>query len=134
MASNKGSASRSQEQQQPSMQSPNSRVSAARLRTENLGQLKESSQGSSLSKNHCPSGQAYDTPEGQPSALAEEDREKENALEMSRFSLLQIQLANRIRHISHMASMKTPSIATTIRNMKGIIMSRSGAWLYPCHG
>ena len=80
MASNKGSASRSQEQQQPSMQSPKSHESAAKLRTIKSGPSGKSSQKSFHSNKDRSSGQAYETPEGQPSAIAEEDREKENAL------------------------------------------------------
>lgn len=80
MASNEGSASRPQELQQPSMQSPKSHESAAKLRTVKPGSSGKFSQKSSHSKKRHPSGQTYETPEGQPSAIAEEDREKENAL------------------------------------------------------
>lgn len=77
---NEGFASRPQEQQQPSMQSPKSHDSAAKLRKEKLMSSRKSFQKSSHSENNRLPGQAYETPEGQPSAIADEDREKENAL------------------------------------------------------
>lgn len=80
MTSNEGFTNSPKEQQQPSMQSPKSHESAAKIRTEKSGPSRKSSQKSSHSKNHRHSGQIYETPEGQPSAIAEEDREKENAL------------------------------------------------------
>lgn len=39
-----------------------------------------SSERSSASKDHCPPGQLYETADGHPAAIAEEDHEKENAL------------------------------------------------------
>lgn len=54
--------------------------SATNKRTEKTGKSNELPERSSGSKNHCPSGQMYETAEGQPAAIAEEDHEKENAL------------------------------------------------------
>ena len=83
MASNEGSTSNPQgpqEQQQPSVQSPRSHNSATKIQTGKSGKSGKLSQLSTRSENRRPSGQAYETPEGQPTAIAEEDREKENAL------------------------------------------------------
>lgn len=80
MTSNEGFTNKPKEQQQPSVQSPKSHNSATGTRTGRSEISDKSSQKASHPKNHRSSGRAYETPEGQPSAIAEEDREKENAL------------------------------------------------------
>lgn len=68
------------EQQKPSMHNIKSHNSATKNRTGRSGKPGNSSQNVSRSKDHRPSGQAYETPEGQPAAIAEEDHAKINAL------------------------------------------------------
>lgn len=64
-------------------QSSKSHNTATKTRTGKSGKPGGSgglSERSSGSKNHHPPGQVYETADGEPAAIAEEDHEKENAL------------------------------------------------------